>query len=607
MNRKLKYITAAVVASCFAVLGLIFLWPSHAATVLPFEEGTYITRSNGASLDTTMLPGYQSWLGHSVPLVEGFGSLQSYPASLSGDEQALDCPSYILDPITQVGKTAIISYDFMTYNQTTRKSDGETWATMANGSNVLPSGKTVDQRYKAFGQCLLDHGQPNAIIRMATEFNLNGLFPWTINLYDTTQVASFVSAERTFSNDIRSLPGQHFKLDWNFAIDPANSGQNIVTNAYPGDAYVDYVGIDCYDQVLPWGTNWTTPQDQWDRRYNGYNGGHGIKYYLDFARQHGKQVSFPEWALGWYYNNNGATQAPLEDPYYINQMFAVMNDPTNNVAYESYWEDQNGLFTADSSHKSPQSIAAFLADFGGAGTSNGTGGGTASTPTPHTPVSIPLHIHAGGSDYTDPSGTAWTSDAAFATDGGTDNQGAGKITGTPNPQLYENERWSNPHLGYAIPIANGTYTLKLHFAEVSPSVTAAGQRIFSGTAEGKNLFTNLDIFSEVGADKPDDKTYTVTVTDGELDLSFDATANAAKLSGLEVLKGGSSTPTPIPTPTPTHLVGDLDGNGHVDGHDVALLLINWNKHVTPNTGGDLDGNGLVSGHDVALLLTNWGK
>ncbi len=73
----------------------------------------------------------------------------------------------------------------------------------------------------------------------------------------------------------------------------------------------------------------------------------------------------------------------------------------------------------------------------------------------------------------------------------------------------------------------------------------------------------------------------------------------------------TSTPSPISppaaSPTPATLLGDLDGDHHVTGHDVALLLVNWNKTVPANTAGDLDGNGVVNGHDVALMMTNWGK
>jgi hypothetical protein len=614
-TRLIKIIVPVLVVAAVGLIGIKLLAPSHAATaVLPFQEGTFINDYNGGPLDVSRIPAYEAWLGHPIQIAEGSGNLQSYSGTTAlDDEHEFDSP-WVTDAATKAGKRLAVGFQFMTYRN--GHSDGETYGMMAKGSNTLPSGYTVDQRYKAWGQYLIDHGQPNAIIRMATEFNLGSTFPWGINIYDTTQVANFVAAERTFVTDVRSLPGQNFKIDWNFALDAGNPGQNIVTNAYPGDAYVDYIGIDSYDQVLPYGSAWTNPQDEWSKRYNGTNGAYGLKYYLDFARTHGKKISFPEWGLGWIYGNG----PPLEDPYYINQMFALMNDPNNNVAWESFWEDSNGLYTADSSHRSPQSAAAFIADFGGNSTSAPTPVPTATpvptptpTPTPVPAVSIPFHMRAGGADYTDSSGTAWKSDSTYTTYGNTDTQGAGKITGTTNPSLYENERWNNPHLGYSIPVANGTYTLKLHFAEISPNVTTAGKRVFSGTAEGKALFSNLDIYSEVGAYKPDDKTYTVTVTGDKLDLSLDATVDGAKLSGLEILPAGTTMPTPTPTVTPPPttgctVTGDITCDNHVTSLDLAILLTNWNKQTgATRAQGDLSGDGKVTSLDLAILLSNWGR
>ena len=47
--------------------------------------------------------------------------------------------------------------------------------------------------------------------------------------------------------------------------------------------------------------------------------------------------------------------------------------------------------------------------------------------------------------------------------------------------------------------------------------------------------------------------------------------------------------------------GDLNGDGQVNGEDLAVLLGSWN---TP--ANDLDGDGNVSGSDLAILLGNWG-
>ena len=53
---------------------------------------------------------------------------------------------------------------------------------------------------------------------------------------------------------------------------------------------------------------------------------------------------------------------------------------------------------------------------------------------------------------------------------------------------------------------------------------------------------------------------------------------------------------------PTAVVGDLDGNGVVNGADLGLLLNGW------GLGGatDLNGDGTTNGADLGLLLVNWG-
>ena len=47
--------------------------------------------------------------------------------------------------------------------------------------------------------------------------------------------------------------------------------------------------------------------------------------------------------------------------------------------------------------------------------------------------------------------------------------------------------------------------------------------------------------------------------------------------------------------------GDLDGNGVVDGADLAILLGAWGTNQY-----DLDGDGIVGGSDLAILLGDWG-
>jgi hypothetical protein len=51
--------------------------------------------------------------------------------------------------------------------------------------------------------------------------------------------------------------------------------------------------------------------------------------------------------------------------------------------------------------------------------------------------------------------------------------------------------------------------------------------------------------------------------------------------------------------------GDLNGDGHVDGADIGLLLSGWGACGIPCP-GDLNGDGRIDGADIGLLLSNWG-
>ena len=50
------------------------------------------------------------------------------------------------------------------------------------------------------------------------------------------------------------------------------------------------------------------------------------------------------------------------------------------------------------------------------------------------------------------------------------------------------------------------------------------------------------------------------------------------------------------------LVGDINGDGLIDGQDLAKLLSDWG---TDDPDSDLDGSGTVAGGDLSLLLSNW--
>ncbi|AMJ66892.1 hypothetical protein AXW84_16720 [Hymenobacter sp. PAMC 26628] len=115
------------------------------------------------------------------------------------------------------------------------------------------------------------------------------------------------------------------------------------------------------------------------------------------------------------------------------------------------------------------------------------------------------------------------------------------IAGTPDPALYQTERYgTNGTLRYAVPVANGQYTVVLHFAEFY--WTKPGQRVFDAALEGTKVLDHYDIVKKVGPLVATTETFAVTVTDGVLNLDLTVPylsggMDQPKLSALEVLSG----------------------------------------------------------------------
>ncbi|WP_086558655.1 glycoside hydrolase family 26 protein [Streptomyces africanus] len=81
---------------------------------------------------------------------------------------------------------------------------------------------------------------------------------------------------------MRSVPGQKFRFDFT-----PSRGVDAVpwTKCYPGDDTVDIIGMDSYDQ--PAGMSF---DQQVKEPY-------GLQHHVDFAKAHGKPISYPEWGL----------------------------------------------------------------------------------------------------------------------------------------------------------------------------------------------------------------------------------------------------------------------------------------------------------------------
>jgi hypothetical protein len=163
--------------------------------------------------------------------------------------------------------------------------------------------------------------------------------------------------------------------------------------------------------------------------------------------------------------------------------------------------------------------------------------------TPGTPGKLkPIRISARPSDFVDTDGTRWSGDTYFI-EGRTIVYKNPEI-GPKVPDLYTGERHGN--FSYAIPVAPGSYTVKLHFLEsfFSPLIPAAascrgaGCRVFDVTCNGVLLLQDFDIFATApGAFRPVVREFHGLHPNGQgkLLLSFSPKVNYAEVRAIEVI------------------------------------------------------------------------
>lgn len=177
---------------------------------------------------------------------------------------------------------------------------------------------------------------------------------------------------------------------------------------------------------------------------------------------------------------------------------------------------------------------------------NVTSGGTASANASLTAVAsattfTPIRVNAGGPAYTDLSGNVWSADADYVN--GLTFGTSAWISSTAEPTLYQTERFNTGVLEYKFKAPNGNYNVVLKFAEIYFNST--GQRVFNIIINGTQVESKFDIFAVAGGSGTAvDKTYTVAVQNGTIDIQFTPVVNNPKVSGIQITAAAADgTPT----------------------------------------------------------------
>jgi hypothetical protein len=220
------------------------------------------------------------------------------------------------------------------------------------GVGTLAQGATgaYNQYFTTLAQNLVAQGEGNAILRLGWEFTGNW-YPWSVT--SPGDAANFVSFWQQIVTTMRAVPGAQFSFLWN----PNGASPTSYTPdaAYPGNAYVDYIGTDVYDEY--WGSP-QTPQGSWA---NVVNESWGLSWLASFAASHGKPIAFPEWSVCVRSDGHGLG----DDPYFINQFANWI--ASNNVAFTnifSFNDTAGGQDNDITDGNFPNALAAFRTAFG---------------------------------------------------------------------------------------------------------------------------------------------------------------------------------------------------------------------------------------------------
>jgi hypothetical protein len=186
---------------------------------------------------------------------------------------------------------------------------------------ALGAAGNYDANFAQIGVALVGGGFADATLRIGWEFN-GGWYPWAAKKDPTNWVAFYKQIVQV----MRAVPGSKFKFDWN----PNLGTQQIAPpQVYPGDDYVDFIGLDAYDQY--WGSGGSIVSDPITRWDNLLNDTYGLNWLVTFGNTHNKPISFPEWGVMTRSDGHGGG----DNPYYVNQMIQFFK--TNNVAYQNYF------------------------------------------------------------------------------------------------------------------------------------------------------------------------------------------------------------------------------------------------------------------------------
>lgn len=199
------------------------------------------------------------------------------------------------------------------------ESDGS-FETVARGDH--------DWVYQRIATDLVASGRGSTIVRIGWEAN-GDWFPWNATASNATQ---YVAAYRHVVKVLRQT-APDLVIDFDLGCGTELRGQQDRLDAlnllYPGDDAVDLVGCDFYD----WHNTRSTDEQSWQQTIRPSDSV-GIQDVADFARAHGKGLTYPEWGLA-----STEEEGVGDNPFFIEKVRGFFEANADILVLESYFSE----------------------------------------------------------------------------------------------------------------------------------------------------------------------------------------------------------------------------------------------------------------------------
>ncbi|GAA2512883.1 glycosyl hydrolase [Pilimelia columellifera] len=177
-----------------------------------------------------------------------------------------------------------------------------------------------DHLWHGFGKLMVDHRRASSVVRLGWEFN-GAFMPW-----HGGDPATWTACYRRAAGQIRAA-NPEVVLDWtiNAHTTPPNICGGVSTGCYPGDEWVDIIGIDNYDHYPS-----SADRAEFDRVAQAPE---GLSWLYRFAVRRGKLFSVGEWGIA----PGSAGNPSRENPQFVDWMHQWFAAHSDRLAYEAYF------------------------------------------------------------------------------------------------------------------------------------------------------------------------------------------------------------------------------------------------------------------------------